>query len=467
MTRRDRASPDRSSTGKEPLIPVDAPIRRDVTPHKSRLIDAGGAMAPAAPDGLDDVGVPVEFLSDLVLKIAHLSPHFTTDWIAQRTHLTRSIVADLLEQLMLDRLIEVVGQDGPLAYRWAVTDRGRQRAVRLIEICGYTGPAPVSVETYTANVEWQCDHLPDVPRTEIARVVSSMVLPPHSIEVASLAALSRRSLFLYGPPGNGKTTLGRLLHSVMRGELWIPHAIAVGNEVVRIFDPHVHTVEPLPADSEDLGRVDQRWVRIRRPFVIAAGELELDDLDLAYSPALRYYEAPLHVKANGGLFMLDDFGYQRANPFQMLNRWIFPLEHRVDFLTLKTGQKLFLPFRLMLVIATNLDPEAVMEPAILRRMGYRLYLGEPSPEQYREIFERLAAHHHLEVPFGLIDHLLARHQREDRPLRACEPHDLLERVRDISRLRGHPRTLNTDIIDLAWTGYYGSDPAPHDEPGWT
>lgn len=420
-------------------------------------------MAPGAAGGLDALAVPLEQITGLVLKSVQVVPHFTTDWVADQVRLPRVLTSEVLDRLMADRMVEVIGQDGPLSYRWAISDKGRQRALRLLDICGYVGPAPVSADAYNTMTEWQCDHLPDVSPTDVAGIGRSLVLTREAIDIAGLAALSQRSLFLYGPPGNGKTSIGYLLNKCLKGELWVPHSIAVGDSVIRVFDPQVHEEAPLRLTREEESLIDRRWVRIKRPFVIAAGELQLEDLDLAYSQALAYYESPLHIKANGGIFMLDDFGYQRINPFQLLNRWVFPLEHGIDFLTLKTGQKLFVPFRQMLVVSTNLDPESVMEPAILRRIGYRLFLGNPSGPEYARIFRQYLVRYNVTPDEDVIETLVRRHDKENKPMRGCVPRDLIERVRDICRYRGHPFRIDHELLDLAWRGYFGNNDNDDDQ----
>src|SRR5262249_31003014 len=220
----------------------------------------------------------------------------------------------------------------------------------------------------------------------------------------------------------------------------------------RLFDSHVHQRVDIGAAAE---HVDNRWVRVRRPMVVVGGELTLEMLDLIYVPSGRYYEAPPHLKANGGVFLVDDFGRERISPEQLLNRFITPMEHHIDYFTLKTGQKVVLPLRHILIIATNLSPETVTDPAFLRRMGYRVCLESPTPEQYAKIFHAYAQSVGTIAPPEIIDYVLGRYKSQNRELRACEPRDLIERVRDICRFHSRAVELSTKIIDLAWAGYFG------------
>jgi hypothetical protein len=248
-----------------------------------------------------------------------------------------------------------------------------------------------------------------------------------------------------------------MLHGALRGDLWVPHCIGIEESVIRVFDVQLHQV--VEADVDQPWTIDQRWVRIRRPLIVGGSEMTLESFDLNYSRALRFYEAPLHLKANGGTFLIDDYGRQRIDPTELLNRWIIPLEHRVDYLTLQTGQKIQMPLLQMLIIATNLELGAVTDPAFLRRMGYRLHLGAPTPAQYAQIFDRYATQHGIPVAPGLVARLLERYQSEKRELRSCEPRDLVERARDICRFTDRPLELNDDVIALAWAGYFGQTPA--------
>jgi predicted ATPase with chaperone activity len=228
----------------------------------------------------------------------------------------------------------------------------------------------------------------------------------------------------------------------------------VGNTVIRLFDEQIH--QRVEIAGARPGTIDLRWVRIRRPMVIIGGELTLEMLDLIYSPTLRYYEAPPHLKANGGVFLVDDFGRERVSPEQLLNRFITPMEYQIDYFTLLTGQKIQVPLRHVLIIATNLSPEKVTDPAFLRRMGYRCYLGAPTPEQYTRIFQMYAQRVGTTVAPDVIDRLLERYSAQNRELRACEPRDLIERARDICRFQSKTFELTSKVLDLAWIGYFGN-----------
>ena len=420
-----------------------------------KMIDIGAGFAPAAPGKIADCGIDRSILLDLVLRTAYMLPQFTTQQMATRTHLSHTIASELLEQLRKDNLLEVQGQEGHFSYRYLISGRGRERAERLLEICGYTGPAPVSLEAYRAMLEWQSEQNPSPTAEDVKKALAELVLPEDVVATAGVAMSSGRSLFVSGPAGNGKTTLGHLLNKTAGSDMWIPYSIAIDNSyIIRLFDSHCHEV----VEHDATQPVDKRWVKIRRPFVVAGGEMTLASLDLAYIPALRYYEAPLHMKANGGTFLIDDFGRQHLAPDQLLNRWIIPLEHKIDFLTLNTGQKIQVPFLLMLIIATNLDPKDVTDPAFLRRIGYRVQINAPTPESYAEIFRQYATKCGVaKVDAKVIDGLLARYRSTGRELRSCEPRDLILRAADICRYRGEELVLTDEIIRQAWNGYFGAD----------
>jgi predicted ATPase with chaperone activity len=433
-------------------------------PHLPPLVrTSNGGLAPQAPRTIEETGLDAWIVHDLALKLTATVPHLSTEWAAGQLRLPPALVEKVFWQLKQDQLIEILGETGEFGYRYATTARGREQAKRSMEVCGYVGPAPVSLNAYAAMIDHQVRHRDKPKFNQIGAAISSLVLPPTTVEVAALAARSGRSLLLFGPPGNGKTSLGRSLHHVIAGELWIPFCFCIDANIIRIYDRQIH--KPIDADTNaetpsesafDLdARVDRRWIRVQPPFVVAGGEMTMAELDLAYSPSLRYYEAPPHLKANGGTFLIDDFGRQRIEPHELLNRWIIPLEHQVDHLTLAAGQKIEVPFRLMLIVATNLTVEQVADPAFLRRMGYRVHITKPDAATYAEIFRRYADRAGAVVRPGMIDQLLRRYADEGRELRASEPRDLIERCRDISELRQRPFGLDADVLEMAWLAYFG------------
>ncbi len=422
-------------------------------PHLPPLHRAGDLIAPTAPQEIAAAGLDEATLTGLILKLAYTAPRFTTTTVAKQLHLSIALTDELLGKLCYEGLVEQLWQTSQASAHYKITDTGLQHAARLLEVCGYIGPAPVRLETYTAMLRWQFTSTPPVQPEHVATALSGLVLPPKAAQLAGLAVSSGRSLFVYGPPGNGKSSLGRQIHAAIPGDYWIPYCISVGDTIIRIFDEQCHQRINIP--NERPGTIDPRWVRIRRPLVIVGGELTLDLLDLIFMPSQRYYEAPPHLKANGGVFLVDDFGRERVSPEQLLNRFITPMEHQIDYFTLRTGQKIQVPLRHVLIIATNLSPDAVTDPAFLRRMGYRVYLGAPTPEQYTRIFQLYAKGQGVAIAPELIDRLLERYRAQNREPRACEPRDLIERARDICRFHGRPLELTSEVLDLAWIGYFG------------
>ena len=438
---------------------MDPSVATNDAPSKDRrmppMVRVGELFAPKAPQTVAAAQVDKRALTDLAVKLAYTSPRFTTDSVAKELHISVPLAAAVLDQLCREVLIEETMKTNQLRSHFRITDRGREQGGRLLEVCGYVGPAPVSLDSYAAMLKWQFAKTPQVLPEHVNAALSSLVLSPEAVQMAGLAISSGRSLFIYGPPGNGKSSVGRQLHTALPGDYWIPYCLSVANTIIRVYDEQIH--QRVEVAEEQPGTIDRRWVRIRRPLVVVGGELTLDLLDLIYSPALGFYEAPPHLKANGGVFLVDDFGRERIAPEQLLNRFITPMEHQIDYFTLRTGQKIQVPLRHVLIIATNLSLERVTDPAFLRRMGYRLNLAAPTPEQYARIFQLYAQRRGVAVPPEVLERLLKRYRAEERELRACEPRDLIERSRDICRFRNKSLELTPEVLDLAWLGYFGSD----------
>jgi hypothetical protein len=437
----------------DPSPAIREKISKD--PDMPPMFRLGDIAAPKAPETIAAAGLEEGSLVELGVKLAYTASRFTTDWFCKRLHLSLPLGMELLEQLCRESLIEETLKSTQARSHYRITTRGREHAERALEVCAYIGPAPVSLESYAAMLRWQFSNTEQVRPEHVSAALAGLVLSPKAAELAGLAASSGRSLFVYGPPGNGKSSLGRQIHGALLGDYWIPYCIGLRNTVIRIHDEQVHKrVETAPERGT---QVDHRWVRVHRPFVVVGGELTLEFLDLIYSPTLRYYEAPPHLKANGGVFLVDDFGRERVSAEQLLNRFITPMEHQIDYFTLLTGQKIQVPLRHVLIIATNLDPGKVTDPAFLRRMGYRIYLGPPSEEDYAKIFQAYAERHGAQASPELIQSILERYRKQNRELRACEPRDIIERARDICTFQSKPLQLTPEVVDLAWTGYFGSE----------
>jgi MoxR-like ATPase len=407
-------------------------------------------FVPRFPERLEDLDVNPGFMADLALKILPLTPDGTTAGVASRLCLGMIITETLLQKLCREQFIEVKGVIGLHNHRYAMLDRGWQELARLMKFCSYAGPAPVSLNAYTEMITQQVRNRPPASRPALEQALSHLVLTDYAKEILGLVITSGRSLFLTGPSGNGKTASARALVEAIPGEVWIPYALEVDGQVIRVFDSHNH----VPAEHSNSNH-DRRWVRVRPPLVVVGGELTLESLDLAFTDTQRFYEAPLHMKSNGGVLVVDDLGRQRCSATQLLNRWIVPLEYRVDYLTLNTGKKIRVPFEQVVVFATNLTESDLEDEAFMRRMGYRLHAEPPNAATFTEIFLRYARARGLAADETLVAELLRKYQAGGRVPKACDPRDLIDRVIDHCRLHKQSVKLTPDGLEIAWNGYFG------------
>ncbi len=410
-------------------------------------------FAPPAPESLTETDVPESFLCDLALKHVSILSDPTTALVAERMHLPRSLAEELLQRLYREKLIEVRVQAAMGATRYAMLERGWERVKNLLNSCGYTGAAPVSLADYNHMMRLQAVPATRASMETMRAAMRDLVLPDSLLETLGCVVNSRRSMFLTGPPGTGKTSIAERINNALDGVIWIPYAIEIDNQIIRVYDAHNHKSA---SDVESFGEHDRRWIAIRRPLVVVGGELTLEDADLQWSETARFYEAPFQMKSNGGTLVVDDFGRQRVAPHELLNRWIVPLERRVDYLTLATGKKIEVPFEQLIIFSTNLDEKDLVDEAFLRRMGYRARVEPPTPSVYVEIFKRASFVRGMEATRESLDHILNNYMIEHRQMKACEPRDLLDRITDICLFQNQALEITPKIVDKAWRNYFGA-----------
>jgi len=411
------------------------------------------SMGPPLPEEIADTGIAEQFLCDLALKHVAMLPEPTTTAVAERINLPRTLTEDLLQNLYREKFIEVKMQSAIGSTRYAMLDHGWDRLTRLLSISGYVGPAPVSLRDYTHMMKLQSIPSNTASLETVKQAFHDLILPDSLLQTLGCVINSRRSLFLTGLPGTGKTAVAERINNALDGGIWIPYAVEIDGQIIRIFDSHCH--EPLSADETPID-FDRRWVLIHRPLVVVGGELTLENADLTWSEAAKFYEAPFQMKSNGGTLVIDDFGRQRVAPQDLLNRWIVPLERRVDYLALHTGKKIEVPFEQLVVFSTNLDENDLADQAFLRRMGYRARVEPPTPAAYTSIFRYQANKRGITVEQPVLDHILAKYRTERRQMKGCEPRDILDRATDICKFENHSLKLTPQIVDIAWCNYFGT-----------
>src|SRR6185295_1492600 len=391
------------------------------------------SMGPPTPEELSETGVHQAFLCDLALKHVAMLPEPTTITVADRLHLPRALTEELLYHLYREKLIEMRLQSAVGATRYAMLDHGWERVTRLHQQSGYLGPAPVSLADYAHMMRLQAVPSRSATMENVRAAFNDLVLPDSLLQTLGCVINSRSSLFLTGLAGTGKTAVSERMNGALSGSIWIPYAIEVDNQVIRVYDAHSHRAV---RQQDSLIEFDRRWIEIERPLIIVGGELTLDNTDLTWSESAKFYEAPFQVKSNGGTLVIDDFGRQRVSPTDLLNRWILPLERRVDFLTLHSGKKIEVPFEQLVVFSTNLEERDLVDEAFLRRMGYRARVEPPTAAAFSEIFKRTAKARGVAIDEDCLRHILRRYTDEKRVMKGCEPRDLLNKVNDICLFEG-------------------------------
>jgi len=434
---------------------------------------------PPVPRLLQDTGLQSQFLLNFILKFLYIPALQTVPEISNRIKLSQRIVDSLLETLKKQRLVEVIGaaDNNPLVLKYVLTGKGKERALDALKQSEYMGPVPVPLAAYQAQVEKQAVASEQIQADQLSRAFSHLVLPEKILRQLGPGINSGSAILLYGSGGNGKSCIAEALGRTFQQTIYIPYCIEVDGQIIRIFDPALHeedSPEPDSGSSEENAihgpsvKFDPRWLRCRRPLVITGGELTLKMLDLEFDVVSKYYEAPLQVKATGGVFIIDDFGRQQIHPRDLMNRWIIPLEKRVDFLTLHTGKKFEIPFDELVIFSTNIPPEALMDAPSLRRIPYKLQIDAPSEEDYETIFRRVCKSYGLKFSKDLVSDLMDDfYNKNSVPLAAFHPKFIAEHVMAACKYEGVLPCLSHNLVKEALQNLVVSEPteaAPGPDP---
>lgn len=429
------------------------------------LAASGCGTAPAdlrAPRNVEETGLPFLFLTELLCKVLYQRGQLRLPELASHLKLGVGVIDPLIAFLRTEKLCEVArtggsGTDADLTY--VLTDAGRQRAGAAMARNAYAGPAPVTLDAYTAQVQAQSVAGVQVTRAGMAAAFDGIVVNPHVLAQLGAAMNSGRALFLHGQAGSGKTFLAERLRDLLSGAIAVPYALMVDGEVIPFFDAVQHRPagEGAPvASGIDRGSApDMRWVRgVRRPAALAGGELTLDMLDLRFDANTRLYQAPPHLKSNNGIFIIDDLGRQRCTPEALMNRWIVPMDRNVDYLTLHTGHTFQVPFDVIVVFSSNFVPQRLSDGAFLRRLGYKIEVPAASETEYGQLFRQACGDAGVALDDAMFGYLLDCHRSRGVPLLACYPRDLLRQLRDLARYEERPPELTRRTLDWAWDNYF-------------
>lgn len=417
----------------------------------------GDGFVPLEPNSYVAAGLSESDVEGLIFKLLLGRGDTAGRAIADHIRLPFVLVDETLQRLKNDQLLVYRGSAPMNDYVYQLPDIGRERARRLSEHCSYFGAAPVALSDYLASVKAQSLGAQHPTVDDLKRAFSDLLINERMLERLGPAINSGRGLFLFGAPGNGKTSIAERVTSAFGECIWLPRAIIIDGEILRLFDPMCHEEVPIDNGSGLLSqsRVDKRWVKIKRPTIVVGGELTMDALEVVFNTSTGISEAPLQLKSNCGTLVIDDFGRQRMTTDELLNRWIVPLEKRYDFLNLANGKKIQVPFDQLIIFSTNLEPKDLVDEAFLRRIPYKIEVVDPNEREFRELFKIMCPKMGFEYDDAAVDHLLIHHYLEvERPFRNCQPRDLLMQVRNHCHYQGRELVLTPESFDFAAENYF-------------
>lgn len=420
---------------------------------------------PLQPATIEETGLSAQYLLELAVKTLFLNGQLRLLDLVEALRLPFAVIQPLMNIVRNERMCEVSRSgEAETATIYQLTDLGRKRAEDYLQKSHYVGPAPVSLAAYIEQVRGQSVTHMGVTRAQMQQAFSDLIVADSLQHQFGAAMNSGHAIFVYGPAGSGKTYIAEHLARLLTGNVAIPHAVLVDNEVIQIFDPLIH--KPVLQETAVAGSglvlerrksSDSRWVMCQRPVVKTGGELSLKMLDLDFDETARFYQAPPQVRANNGLLIIDDLGRQLAPAVEIMNRWIVPLDRHVDYLALHTGKKFMLPFDVIVVFSTNMPPSKLADEAFLRRLGYKIYIGALDGQAYRELVMQVCAELVIEFSEQGFHYLLQKHQQDNKPLYACIPRDILRQVIDVAKYEGVAAEMSSVLIDWAWANYFTHD----------
>jgi len=414
-------------------------------------------FVPRQPNSLLEAGLHRNDLFPLVLKFLFLHGNQSGGRIANQIRVPYGLIIPVLESLKSDMLIGHKSSSGVADYEYELSPKGVEQARIHLSRSTYCGSAPVTLVDYRKSILRQSVKNLKPTFEAVAEALNDLEVTDLQISQLGQAINSGKSMFLFGAPGNGKTSIATRAIRALSEHIWIPRSLTVGGEVIRVFDPSVHVAAPLPTTSGVLVEqgIDQRWVRIERPTIIVGGELEMKHLEATLSAVTGIIEAPIHVKSNCGCLVVDDFGRQQISTRELLNRWIVPMESGSDFVNLPSGRQISLPFEQLLIFSTNLEPTSLCDEAFLRRIPYKVEVFDPTETQFRNLFKREMSRMNFQVEYGVLDHLIEYHyKRPGRSFRFCHVLDILNQCRDFCEFHRKPNLFSKDICELAVLNYF-------------